>query len=246
VLRFFENRNFREVGAALGASEAAAKMRVNRALEKLRKFFTKRGVVSTTAILAEVISANSVQAAPAALTKTANAMALAKGAAAGGSTLVIIKGALKVMAWTKAKTALVVGIAVIAATGTTTVIVKEVASTKGDSIYEEIFKNPDSRSMDKLEQAPPNLIVRATHYPDQGHGFSTRTGKSVFVGATMQHLIAWAYGVSLSREILPPSVPTGGFDYLATLPSHQTDALQEELKKQFGLVARREFAKPMC
>ncbi len=52
VLRFFENKNFAEVGAALGASEDAAKMRVSRALEKLRKFFTKRGVSSTTAIIA--------------------------------------------------------------------------------------------------------------------------------------------------------------------------------------------------
>jgi len=34
VLRFFEGRNFKEVGAALGASEDAAKMRVSRALEK--------------------------------------------------------------------------------------------------------------------------------------------------------------------------------------------------------------------
>jgi RNA polymerase sigma factor (sigma-70 family) len=64
VLRFFEGRNFTEVGAALGASEDAAKMRVNRALGKLRKYFTKRGVSSTTAILAGTISANSVQAAP--------------------------------------------------------------------------------------------------------------------------------------------------------------------------------------
>ena len=38
VLRFFEGKNFKEVGAALGATEDAAKMRVNRALEKLRKF----------------------------------------------------------------------------------------------------------------------------------------------------------------------------------------------------------------
>jgi hypothetical protein len=67
VLRFFENKTFAEVGAALGASEDAAKMRVNRALEKLRKFFTKRGVSSTTAIIAGTISANSVQAAPVAL-----------------------------------------------------------------------------------------------------------------------------------------------------------------------------------
>jgi RNA polymerase sigma factor (sigma-70 family) len=105
VLRFFENKTFAEVGAALGASEDAAKMRVNRALEKLRKFFTKRGVSSTTAIIAGTISANSVQAAPVALAKSVTAVAIAKGAAASGSTLTLIKGALKIMAWTKAKTA---------------------------------------------------------------------------------------------------------------------------------------------
>ena len=122
VLRFFEGRNFKEVGAALGASEDAAKMRVNRALEKLRTFFTKRGVSSTTAIIAGAISANSVQAAPVALAKSVTAMAVAKGAAASGSTLTLIKGALKIMAWTKAKTAVVVGMAAILTATSTTVI----------------------------------------------------------------------------------------------------------------------------
>src|ERR1017187_9414284 len=70
VLRFFENRNFKDVGAALGASEDAAKMRVNRALEKLHRFFSKRGISSTTAIIAGAVSANSVQAAPVALAKS--------------------------------------------------------------------------------------------------------------------------------------------------------------------------------
>ena len=113
VLRFFEGRNFREVGAALGASEDAAKMRVNRALEKLRKFFTKREISSTTTIIAGAISANSVQAAPVALAKAVTAIAVAKGVAASGSTLTLIKGALKVMAWTKAKNTAVVGICLI-------------------------------------------------------------------------------------------------------------------------------------
>ena len=108
VLRFFEGKNFKEVGAALGATEDAAKMRVNRALEKLRKFFTKRGVVSTTAIIAGAISANSIQAAPMVLAKSVTAVAIAKGAVASGSTLILIKGALKLMAWTKAKTTLIV------------------------------------------------------------------------------------------------------------------------------------------
>src|SRR5205814_1830322 len=79
VLRFFEGKNFKEVGAALGATEDAAKMRVNRALEKLRKFFAKCGVVSTTAIIAGAISANSIQAAPMVLAKSVTAVATAKG-----------------------------------------------------------------------------------------------------------------------------------------------------------------------
>ena len=126
VLRFFENKNMSEVGLALGASEDAAKMRVNRALEKLHRYFNKRGVSSTTAIIAGAISANSVQAAPVALAKVVTAVALAKGVAAGGATLTLVKGALKLMAWTKAKTAIVSGVVVLLAAGTTTITVKEI------------------------------------------------------------------------------------------------------------------------
>jgi len=117
VLRFLQNKNFRDVGAALGASEDAAKVRVSRALEKLRKFFAKRGIDSTAATIAETISANSVQAAPVALAKSVTTVAIAKGAAASGSTLTLIKGALKIMAWTKAKSAIVVGVGILLAVG---------------------------------------------------------------------------------------------------------------------------------
>ena len=126
VLRFYEGRNLREVGLALGASEDAAEKRVNRALEKLRTFFTKHGVSSTTAIIAGAVSAHSVQAAPLTLAKSVTAVALAKGAAASTSTLTLIKGALKIMAWTKAKTAIVAGVAVLLAAGTTPIFIKEI------------------------------------------------------------------------------------------------------------------------
>jgi len=58
----------------LGASEDAAEKRVNRALEKLRHIFAKRGVSSTTAILAGAISAHSVQAVPVTLAKSVTAV----------------------------------------------------------------------------------------------------------------------------------------------------------------------------
>ncbi len=126
VLRFFDGKSMKEVGAALGASEDAAKMRLNRAVEKLRGFFTKRGVVLPAAVLTAAISANSVQAAPAVLAKTATAVALAKGATASISTLTLIKGALKIMAWSKTKTVIVASVVVLLAAGTATVVVNKI------------------------------------------------------------------------------------------------------------------------
>src|SRR5262245_23420109 len=48
VLRYLEDRNLREVGAELGVSEDAARMRANRALEKLRVVLDRRGVAVTS------------------------------------------------------------------------------------------------------------------------------------------------------------------------------------------------------
>ena len=67
VLRFLDGKELKQVGAAMGISEDAARMRVNRGLEKLRGFFTRKGQVLSAAAIAGAVSANSVQAAPAAL-----------------------------------------------------------------------------------------------------------------------------------------------------------------------------------
>src|SRR5215472_1321568 len=44
LLRYFQNKSLHDVGLALGTSEDTARMRINRAVEKLRRFFEKRGV----------------------------------------------------------------------------------------------------------------------------------------------------------------------------------------------------------
>jgi RNA polymerase sigma factor (sigma-70 family) len=123
VLRFYQNKSGPEAAALLGIREGAAHMRVTRAIEKLRKFFTKRGVTISGEAIAGAISTHSVQAAPVALAKSVTAVALAKGATVSASTLTLIKGALKVMAWTKAKTAIVVSTVIILTAGTTTTLV---------------------------------------------------------------------------------------------------------------------------
>jgi hypothetical protein len=117
VLRFMENKDFKQIATALGIKEDAAKMRVHRALEKLRHFFVKRGVVASAAVIAGAVSANSIHAAPIAVTNAAIAAGLTHGTVASGSTLALAHGTFKFAAWTKLTTALATG-AVILAAGT--------------------------------------------------------------------------------------------------------------------------------
>jgi RNA polymerase sigma factor (sigma-70 family) len=107
LLRFFENKSLAEVGHSLGAGEDAARMRINRALGKLRRFFLKRGIVSTNALIGEAITANCVQTAPSGLATTITATA-AKASAVAASTMTLVKGTLNIMAWIKSKTAIVI------------------------------------------------------------------------------------------------------------------------------------------
>lgn len=64
VLRYFESKSLREVGAALRTSEDAAQKRVSRAIEQLRSFFARRGVTVAASALATDLAAGAVQAAP--------------------------------------------------------------------------------------------------------------------------------------------------------------------------------------
>jgi RNA polymerase sigma factor (sigma-70 family) len=118
VLRFFQGKNFTEVGAALGASEDAAHKRVNRAVEKLRHYFVKRGISVSAGALTMAITANSVHAAPIGLSATIATTAALKGAAIAPPTLTLIKEILNIMAWTKLKVGILGGAALILAFGT--------------------------------------------------------------------------------------------------------------------------------
>ena len=118
VLRYFQNKSLRDVGVVFGVDEYAAQKRVVRAHEKMRAIFVKKGVRSTTHIIAGLISAHSVQAAPGPLANTTATAVLAPGAAAGGTHLPRLQGALKLMAWHQAKSSVLAGTALVMATGT--------------------------------------------------------------------------------------------------------------------------------
>ena len=242
VLRFFENKNFAEVGAALGASEDAAKMRVNRALEKLRKFFTKRGVALSSVAIAGAVSANSVQAAPAMLAKSVTAVAIAKGAAASASTLTLIKGALKIIAWTKAKITVVTVAGILLAAGTTTVVVQHIEGQESDAL-DKSWRFPNIGS-DTVVKLPPEVKILPTKFSDSGNfsqGGDPDSDKFVGIGQPVINIIAAAYNWPQARIILADPVPAGRYDFITTLAQGARESLQQELKNKLGLVGRTEL-----
>ncbi len=55
VERFFQDRPLTEIGAGQGISEDAARMRVNRALDRLRRFFAARNITMSAAALVALL-----------------------------------------------------------------------------------------------------------------------------------------------------------------------------------------------
>ncbi len=110
VLRYFEKRDLRAVGSALGVTEEAARKRVTRALDKLRSFLAHRGVTLSAATLATLLAGNAVIAAPAGLAASVGAGALSAAAASTSHTLTL----LKLVTMTKLKIG-IIGAVVVAA-----------------------------------------------------------------------------------------------------------------------------------
>lgn len=151
LLRFIENKALAEVGNALRMTEDTARKRVSRALEKLRAYFAKRGVDSTTTFLANALSVYAVHATPTHLTGTIAATAM-KGSTIAASTLTLVKGTLNVMAWIKAKAAIVIGAStLIVGTAILTLHAQE------EKIREQEQKIRAEEQQIRLEEQQPGL-----------------------------------------------------------------------------------------
>jgi RNA polymerase sigma factor (sigma-70 family) len=111
LLRYFEDRSLAEVGARLQLTENAARMRVDRALERMHGLLLRRGVNSTVGALALVLTSQAKVAAPGGLAATVTGAALS-GAVAGTASLAL----LNLMSTAKIITT-IASIAAIAAAG---------------------------------------------------------------------------------------------------------------------------------
>src|SRR2546422_140973 len=151
LLRFFEKKNLKEVGHALGTNEDAAQKRIARALEKLRSFFERRGKVISASVLAGTLSTSAVQAAPTSLAASVTTAVVLSGAAAG-STLTM--GALKFMVWTNLKSAVAVGVCTVTAATTLLVESRQVSKLRAENQRLAL-------AMGNLQKSRANEIPRA-------------------------------------------------------------------------------------
>ena len=247
VLRYFKDKSVRDVAVALKVSEVVAQKRVHRAVEKLRLFFTRRGVAISAAALTAAISSHSIQAAPASLAKTATALAMAQGATASPSTLTVIKGVLKIMAWSKAKTAIAISVGALLATG---VAVKEIQAHRTYP-WQDMVDGGD-KALQALDQTPPQVtIVRSKFSTAQAHGRllddvgSPNRWRFVATHVTPSEIVRVAFSddhhINTDKDFLvisSPDAPSEFYDYIANLPTGSREALQELARKKFGLTGR--------
>ena len=152
VLRFFEELSLKEVGLALGMNENAARMRVDRALDKLRAVLAKRGVTSTACGLSAAITAGAVIAAPANLAASVSAGALSIATSTATNFT-----ALKIMTLTKLKVGMLS--AVVLAGVATPLAVQQRAQTRLRERNVELGRQVDQLAHENARLS--NLVARA-------------------------------------------------------------------------------------
>lgn len=86
LLRFFQGKSFKEIGATIGISDDTAQKRVSRAVDRLRNILQQRGVTVGVGSLTVILSSQAVQAAPAGLASAIAGTAAAKMFAGGALT----------------------------------------------------------------------------------------------------------------------------------------------------------------
>ena len=237
LLRFFERQTNAEVAAALGTAEGAVQKRALRALEKLRTAFAKQGVTHTAQAIAGTVLVNSVQAAPTALVTKVSVIA-AKGAATTTAITTLVKGTLKIMAWTKMKTAILVGMGVLLMAGTAEVSVRYF---KANDSWRNLNNFSSRAAMQAvLEKTPSQVTILPTIYSDYGAmWWPDKIGRRLGMSSDITNLLMHSYGVRNTHMVFSEQMPGGKYDFIANLPQGSGAALQKKIKEQFGVVAHK-------
>jgi len=149
LMRFFEERPFSEIGARLRITEDGARLRLDRALDKLSVLLAKRGVTSTAAALSVALAQQTGVAAPAGLGASIASAAAALSGAAGPAA---IYGTAKTIAMTTIQK---------------TVIAATLALTVGAGLFEAGVVYRNASQLEKLQQDSNGLQSQVRQLRDE-------------------------------------------------------------------------------
>ncbi len=175
LLRYFENKSLREVGATLGTSDDAAQKRVSRAVERLREFFAKRGVTVGASGLVVVISGNAVQAAPVGL-----AVTISTAAALAGITLTTTATAtataIKAIAMTTLQKTLITA-TIVAAVGTGIYEAHQVSKLQSHVETLQQKQAPLTEQIQQLQNERDEAMSQLASLRDENERLNRNTGE---------------------------------------------------------------------
>ena len=106
LIKFFQGKELKEVGSALGISEDAARMRITRALDRLHGLLSQRGLTLSVAALGTALATEAATTAPAGLAGTIAGIALASAASASGGVSAYALGGLRQFLWSRRRSIL--------------------------------------------------------------------------------------------------------------------------------------------
>lgn len=201
LLRYFDNRPHAEIADRLGLSENAARMRVERALEKLHAVLSGRGV-STTAALSVVISAHAVQLAPAGLAATLSTAALAGTTLAASATATVTKA---IVMTTLQKT--LVTAAIVAAVGTGIYEARQAARLRRENQALQQQQAQITSELQQLQGHRDEATNRLAGLLEKNSGFRSNPEQRELlklrglVGALRQELLSAAKTNSLANTL---------------------------------------------
>jgi RNA polymerase sigma factor (sigma-70 family) len=191
LLRFFENKSYRDIGIALTLSEDAAQKRVRRALDRLRSSFLRRGIAVTAAGLATNLSAHALHTAPVGLgtSVTATVGSLATQASLSTTATILAMTALEKSLVTCALVAALGGVAFEATTLRAQRIELAALRQRIDDLSSQARHTRQQRDLD----------LRGTE--ESRHRLAALSARSPVDLATEMEMNAWTDRVARLRQL---------------------------------------------
>ena len=159
LLRFFAQRPFAEIARRCALTEDAARMRVERALDKLHALLARRGITSTSSALGLALADHAVTAAPIGLSAAVTATALASTPAVATSLL----GFLQFMSTSKITAA--VAMVAAAAMGTAVIEIRTQRSMADVNARATKETQRLSKRLGEMERQLKSEIAQTSEFP---------------------------------------------------------------------------------